>query len=147
MRASRNSPLVLLLEGSKSCCSRILSAAPVQLPLAQRIPCGTTTWPISMGRRQVVESVNAALKGFLRGPDPGVLPSLRPVKMSVPLGLTLAASNLERIRSFRAKHGLGEDGSVTWGHSNPSPRMKRRRGTWVRIIEQRPQPPPVAPPE
>ncbi len=34
MRASRNAPLVHLPEGSKSCCSGILSAAPVELPLA-----------------------------------------------------------------------------------------------------------------
>jgi hypothetical protein len=29
----------------------------------QRITYGTTAWRISMGRRQVVESVTAALKG------------------------------------------------------------------------------------
>jgi hypothetical protein len=36
---------------------------PVELPLWQSITFGTTAWRISMGRRQVVESANSALKG------------------------------------------------------------------------------------
>ena len=146
MRASRNAPLVRLPEGSKSCCSGILSAAPVELPLAQRIPYGTTAWRISMGRRQVVESVNAALKGSFVDLARGFFRVFGRVKVSVLLGFTLAAFNLERIRSFRAKHSLAEDGSEIRGPRNRSPRTKRRRGTWTQIIEQRPQAPPDAPP-
>ena len=95
-----------------------------------------------MGRRQVVESVNAALKGTFVDLTRGFFRVFGRVKVSVLLGFTLAAFNLERIRSFRAKHALAEDGSVLQGSSNPSLRMKRRRGTWTEIIEARPQPPP-----
>ena len=77
MRTSRNSPLVHLREGSSSCCSGILSVAPVELPLAQRVPYWTTAWRISMGRRQVVESVNAALKGSFVDLTRGFFPSFR----------------------------------------------------------------------
>jgi hypothetical protein len=48
-------------------------------------------------------------------------------KMTVLLGFTLAAFNLDRIRSFRAKHGLDEQ-----GHRRERPkqvRAKRRFGT------------------
>ena len=38
-------------------------AMPVELPWRQSITFGTTAWRISMGRRQVVESANSALKG------------------------------------------------------------------------------------
>ena len=145
MRASRNSPLVHLREGSTSCCSGILSVAPVELPLAQRIPYGTTAWRISMGRRQVVESVNAALKGSFVDLSRGFFRVFGRVKTSVLLGFTLAAFNLDRIRSFRAKHGLEEGESVQDVASDPSPRKKRRRGTWAQIVEERPQAPPAAP--
>ncbi len=141
MRASRNSPLVRLGEGSTNCCSGILSVAAVELPLAQRIPYGTTAWRISMGRRQVVESVNAALKGSFVDLSRGFFRVFGRVKTSVLLGFTLAAFNLDRIRSFRAKHGLEEGESVQDVASNPSPRKKRRRGTWAQIIEERPQAP------
>jgi hypothetical protein len=36
----------------------------------QRITFGTAAWRISMGRRQVVESVNTALKGTFAGLSP-----------------------------------------------------------------------------
>ena len=146
MRGSRNSPLVHLADGSKSCCSGILSAVPVDVPLAQRIPYGTTAWRISMGRRQVVESVNAALKGSFVDLTRGFFRVFGRVKVTVLLGFTLAAFNLERIRSFRAKQALSEDRSQDQYHASPSPRKKRRRGTWSQIIEQRPQPPPQTPP-
>ena len=139
MRASRNSPLVHLREGSSSCCSGILSVAPVELPLAQRIPYGTTAWRISMGRRQVVESVNAALKGFFVDLSRGFFRLFGQVKTSFLLGFTLAAFNLDRIRSLRAKHSLEEGESVQDVAGDPSSRKKRRRATWGQIIEERPQ--------
>ena len=67
------------------------------------------------------------------------------VKVSVLLGFTLAAFNLDRIRSFRAKHGLEEGGAVRDVASDPSSRRKRRLGTWTQIVEERPQAPPAAP--
>ena len=100
-----------------------------------------------MGRRQVVESVNAALKGSFVDLTRGFFRVFGRVKVSVLLGFTVAAFNLERIRSFRAKHALGGDESVLLGPSNRSPRTKRRSGTRAQIMEQRPQPPPVAPPQ
>ncbi len=100
-----------------------------------------------MGRRQVVESVNAALKGSFVDLARGFFRVFGRVKVSVLLGFTLAAFNLERIRSFRAKHSLAEDGSEIRDPCNRSARTKRRRGTWAQIVEERPQPPPSAPPE
>jgi hypothetical protein len=145
MRASRNSLLVHLGEESTSCCSGILSVAPVELPLAQRIPYGTTAWRISMGRRQVVESVNAALKGSFVDLSRGFFRVFGRVKTSALLGFTLVAFNLDRIRSFRAKHGLEDGVSAQDVTTNTSPRKKRRLGTWAQIVEERPQKPPAAP--
>jgi hypothetical protein len=71
-----------------------------------------------MGRRQVIESVNAALKGSFANLARGFFRVFGRVKISVLLGFTIAAFNLERIRSFRAKHALGVDG---WG----APRSKQ----------------------
>ena len=49
------------------------------------------------------------------------------------LGFTLAAYNLYRIRSFRAKHGLGDDAQVV---EKPKPhRARRRSGVWTEITE------------
>jgi len=57
----------------------------------QRITYGTTAWRISMGRRQVVESVNAALKGVFTDLGRGFLRVMGVTKMTVLLGFTLAA--------------------------------------------------------
>jgi hypothetical protein len=59
------------------------------------------------------------------------------VKMTVLLGFTLAAYNLDRVRSFRAKQAQFED--------QPKPRTKRRRGTWADLVPVPAEPPhPVA---
>ena len=77
MRASRNSPLVRLPEGSKSCCSGILSAAPVSFS------SGSThsLWHDSMadlhGQAPGGRVGQRGAQGLLRRPDPRVLPGLR----------------------------------------------------------------------
>jgi hypothetical protein len=141
MRGSRRAPLVDVGEQVAQCCSGILSVMPAELGLNQRIPFGTTAWRISMGRRQVVESVNAALKGAFVDLARGFFRVFGQVKMTVLLGFTVAAYNLDRVRSFRAKHNLEVDGSRS---SNPPvSRSKRRAATWVDIIENRSQAPPM----
>jgi hypothetical protein len=122
MRRSRRAPLVELPEGVDRCCSGILSAAPVELALSQRIPYGTTAWRISMGRRQVVESANSALKGAFVDLGRGFFRVFGQVKMTVLFGFTVAGFNLDRIRSFRAKQAERD--------TAPRPRAKRRLGTW-----------------
>jgi len=57
------------------------------------------------------------------------------------LGFTLAAYNLDRIRSFKAKHGLDDNARVV---ENPTQhRARRRSGTWGEITESSPGPPPT----
>ncbi|HEX6395652.1 MAG TPA: hypothetical protein VFZ97_19640 [Acidimicrobiales bacterium] len=60
-------------------------------------------------------------------------------KMTVMLGFTLAAFNLDRIRSFRAKHHLDEQGQPT-GRAKQT-RAPRRTGTWADVIEPCETPP------
>jgi hypothetical protein len=60
-------------------------------------------------------------------------------KMTVMLGFTLAAYNLDRIRSFRAKHALDESGQPA---AKPKQiRARRRTGTWADVIEETTSPP------
>ena len=75
-----------------------------------------------MGRRQVVESVNSALKGAFVDLARGFFRVFGQVKMTVLLGFTLAAYNLDRVRSFRAKQAQDAE--------TPRRRAKRRQGTW-----------------
>ncbi len=49
------------------------------------------------------------------------------VKTTVLLGFTLAAYNLDRVRSFKAKHGLGDDAKVV--EKPKQHRARRRSGT------------------
>ena len=127
MRRSRSAPLVELPSGVSQCCRGILSSAPADLPLTQRIPFGTTAWRIAMGRRQIVESTNAALKGAFVDLARGFFRVFGRVKMTVLLGFTLAAYNLDRVRSYRAK--MRAEKETTPG------RARRRRGTWSQIID------------
>jgi hypothetical protein len=123
MRRSRQAPLIDLPEDVTECCCGILSAPPSELPLTQRIPFGTTAWRISMYRRQVVESVNAALKGAFTDISRGFFRVFGRTKITVLLGFTVAAYNLDRLRSFRAKQAEEE--------GQPRRRAKRRQGTWA----------------
>jgi hypothetical protein len=50
------------------------------------------------------------------------------------LGFTLASFNLDRVRSFRAKHHLDEAGQLT--ERPRQSRAKRRTGTWAEVIER-----------
>jgi hypothetical protein len=52
----------------------------------QRITYGTTAWRVSMGRRRVVESVNAALKGAFTDLGRGFMRVMGVTKMTVMLG-------------------------------------------------------------
>jgi hypothetical protein len=61
------------------------------------------------------------------------------VKVTVLLGFTLAAYNLDCIRSFKAKHGLDDDGQVV--ERAKQRRARRRSGTWAEITEAGPAPP------
>jgi len=128
MRRSRQAPMVEMPEGVTQCCSGILSAPPAELPITQRIPFGTTAWRVSMYRRQVVESANSALKGAFTDLSRGFFRVFGQTKLSVLLGFTLAAYNLDRVRSFRAKK--------TEDEAKPLRRAKRRQGTWGDCISR-----------
>jgi hypothetical protein len=122
MRGSRRAPMVDIAESVDRCCRGILSAAPAELPLSQTIPFGTTAWRISMGRRQVVESVNAALKGAFVDLGRGFFRVMGLTKITVLLAFSLAAFNADRVRSFIAKRAEAQALRPT--------RAKRRKGTW-----------------
>jgi len=83
-----------------------------------------------MGRRQVVESANAALKGTFADLARGFFRVFGQTKMTVLLGFTIAGYNLDRIRGFRAKQRAN-------GADKPA-LPKRRRGTWAEIVEPTP---------
>ena len=64
-----------------------------------------------MGRRQVIESAHSALKGTFVDLGRGFFRVFGQVKMTVLLGWTVAAFNLDRIRSSGAKQA-GRDGAA-----------------------------------
>lgn len=127
MRGSRNAPLVFLPEGTEKCCCGTVTAPAADLPLAQRIPFGTTASRISMNRRMAVESVNAAFKGGFVNVAKGFVRTLGLTKITVFLSFTVAAVNLDRIRSFEAKRA--EEEKVVRRH-----RRRRRVGTLTALI-------------
>jgi hypothetical protein len=73
-----------------------------------------------------VESANAALKGGFVDLGRGFLRVFGLTKMTALLGFTIAAVNLDRIRSHRAKTAETSE--------QPRPRTKTRRGTWHELI-------------
>ena len=138
MRHSRAAPLVEV--DAEHCCNGIQTAMPVELPWWQSITFGTTAWRISIGRRQFVESANSALKGAFADLSRGFFRVMGLVKMTALAGFTLAAYNLNRIRSFKAKHGLDEAGQAI--EKPKRQRARRRSGTWTEIVQGGPSPPP-----
>jgi hypothetical protein len=126
MRRPATVPMVALPTEMTRCCSGTVSAMPVDLPLSQRIPFGTTAWRMSMNRRMVVESVNAALKGGFVNVARGFLRVFGLPKITTLLGFTLAAVNVDRIRSFEAKAAENSE--------QPLRRRRRRTGTWQALL-------------
>ena len=128
MRGPRNRPLVALPEGA-TCCNGTVTASAGELPHWQRFLPGTTAWRISYGRRQVVEGVNAMLKGGFVNIQHKFFRVFGLAKMTLLLAFTLAGYNLEAIRSFTAKKEAER--------TAPPPkrtRKKRRTGTWTDVI-------------
>jgi hypothetical protein len=126
MRRSLKAPLVTLPASQERCCCGTVSAPPADLPLAQKIPFGTTAWRISMNRRMPVESVNAALKGGYVNVIRGFFRVFGLVKITALLGFTIAAVNLDRIRSHEAKLAEQQD--------RPARRRRRRTGMWQDLL-------------
>ena len=126
MRRPTTVPLVAIDNDPTACCDGILTAMPVELPLWQPIPFGTTAWRLSLGRRQVVESANAALKGAFADLSRGFVRVFGRTKVTVLLGFTIAGYNIDRVRSFRAKHRAQAE--------QTTPRTKRRSGTWSALL-------------
>jgi hypothetical protein len=63
-------------------------------------------------------------------------------KITVMLAFTVAGFNLDRLRSFRAKHRLQDlHESVEYPAASVA-RAKRRRGTWGDLVDERAQAPP-----
>jgi len=139
MRRPATVPLVAVDRHAEACCDGILTGMAAELPLWQPIPFGTTAWRLSMGRRQVVESANAALKGGFADLSRGFLRVFGKTKMTVLLGFTIAGYNLDRIRSFRAKQRALA--------AKPAPRPKRRSGTWRDLVSATIEAPETAPPD
>jgi hypothetical protein len=128
MRGPRTRPLMALPDGAL-CCNGTVTASAAELPHWQRFLPGTTAWRISYGRRQVVEGVNAMLKGSFVNIQHKFFRVFGLAKMTVLLAFTLAGYNLEAIRSFLAKKRAER--------AAPPPkrtRKKRRTGTWAEVI-------------
>jgi hypothetical protein len=79
-----------------------------------------------MNRRMAVESVNAALKGGFVNVSRGFFRVFGLTKMTALLGFTVAAVNVDRIRSHEAK--LAED------RDQPRSHRRTREGTWRLLI-------------
>ena len=88
-----------------------------------------------------MESANSALKGAFADLGRGFFRVVGLVKTTVLLGFTLAAYNLDRVRSFKAKHGLDADAQAV--ERSKRRRARRRSGTWGQVVESGPAPPPT----
>ncbi|MHB1986918.1 MAG: hypothetical protein ACYCSF_02870 [Acidimicrobiales bacterium] len=126
MRRGPRTKIAFLPESVTKCCEGTVSAPPADIPLSQLIPFGTTAWRISMNRRAAVESVNAALNGGYLHLVRGFFRVFGLTKIRVLLGFSLAAVNLDRIRSFEAKKAATEQ--------LPKHRRPRRLGSWRSLI-------------
>ena len=109
-----------------TCCHGTLSAPAAELPITQRIPFGTTAWRISMNRRMVVESANAALKGGFVDLSRGFVRVFGVTKINLLLGFTIAAYNLDRVASYLRKRVAA---------AKKPTRRKRRLGSWQQLLD------------
>ncbi len=98
-------------------------------PRQQRLFPGTTAWRISYGRRQVVEGVNAMLKGGFVNIQHKFFRIFGLTKMTLMLAFTVVGYNLDAIRSFIAKKAAEKATA-----SAKKTRAQRREGTWAQLL-------------
>ena len=140
MRRSRSAPLADLPEGV-SCCGGMVSVQAGELPYCQPFFPSTTAWRISHRRRDTVEGVNGALKGAFVNIGQKFFKVFGLVKIKVLLAFTLAAYDLETIRSFLARKTVVEEET-----KKPRRRKKRRTQTWPDLVAVHPATGPDTPP-
>jgi hypothetical protein len=93
MRNSKKSPLVTVKTKAGKCCDGILRVGADQLPLMQKTIFGTSAWWEFWGRRNVVESVNADLKGKFTSIDRGYIRTKNSRGLPLMFAYTLAGLN------------------------------------------------------
>jgi hypothetical protein len=120
--------LVELPEGAR-CCDVIISVSAADLPFRQSFTPGSTAWRKSYRRRNVVEGVNAMLKGGFVNIQHKFVRVFGLAKMTLLLAFTLAGYNLEAIRSFTAKKEVERTAAPP-----KRARKKRRTGTRAHVI-------------
>jgi hypothetical protein len=142
MCRSRNVPLVELPDGAK-CCEGTISVNAADLPFRQKLTPGTTAWRKSYRRRNVVEGVNATLKGGFVNIQQKFFRVFGLTKLTLLLAFTIAGYNVECIRSFNARKAA----EVESAEARKKHRRGRRKGTWTQVLdgtppETGPDPPP-----
>ena len=130
-----------LPEGAK-CCDGIISVSAADLPFRQKLTPGTTARRKSYRRRNVVEGVNAMMKGGFVNIQQKFFRVFRLTKLTFLL-FTVAGCNIECIRSFNARKMV--EAEVTAARKKR--RTKRRPGTWSQLLDGErasagPDPPP-----
>ena len=143
MRRSRNAPLVELPVGTK-CCDGIISVSAADLPFRQKLAPGTTAWRKSYRRRNVVEGVNAMLKGGFVNVQQKFFRVFRLTKLTFLLAFTIAGYNVECTRSFNARKVAEAEAT----EAKKRRRKGRRQGTWSHLLhgagaDTGPDPPPA----
>jgi hypothetical protein len=142
MSRPRTTPLVGLPEGAK-CCEGIISVSAANLPFRQRFTPGSTAWRKSYRRRNIVEGVNAFLKGGFVNIGQKFFRVFRLTKLTFLLAFTIAGYNVECIRSFNARKIVEAEAA----EAKRQRRKKRRQGTWAHLLDRAsadagPDPPP-----
>ena len=138
MRNSRTAPLVDV--EAEHYCEGILTAIPAELPWWQSITV-RDAWRVSRPRGRSWNRRTPPSRGAFADLSRGFFRVMGLVKTTVLLGFTLAAYNLDRVRSFKAKHGLGDDAQVV--EKPKQHRARRRSGMWTEITEYGLAPPPT----
>lgn len=143
MSRPRTTPLVELPEGAK-CCEGIISVSAADLPFRQRFTPGSTAWRKSYRRRNVVEGVNAMLKGGFVNIQQKFFRVFRLTKLTFLLAFTIAGYNIDCIRSFNERKVAEAEAAET----KKNHRKPHRKGTWTQLLSgARPDAGPDPPPE
>jgi hypothetical protein len=144
MRNARKTPLIELPENSTRCCDGIISVGADQLPLMQETIFGTAAWSKSYGRRNIVESVNAALKGGFTTIERGYTRSLKTARIILGLAHTLAGYNRWTIKSWRKLQSHLAEENVKDKRKPRKNRLKRFDDIALATVAPGPEPPPTS---
>lgn len=131
MRLGHHLPTARCVRGGTCACGKTVTVRDTDLERdRQPLPWQSTRWALSFNRRSLIEGLNAQLRYQVRNVNRGYFRVPGLVATTLLMAVTLAAHNIERLRSWHLARHLPDPWQVALGEEPSTEPMDRH--TWTK---------------